>query len=86
MLFSQLASLLFVAGISVFAAADDSLVFAPPELRVSSGNPNTTLKPYAGNPVRRDGGTDPNVIRELLTWATKRQSCPVGYAPCDGET
>ena len=84
MLFVQLISILLVAGIQALAAVGDRV---PLEVLPSGGNPNTILRPYIGNPVRRDDGADAKVIRGLLTWAAKRQSCPSGYGLCsDGSS
>ena len=83
MLFVQLISILLVAGIQALAAAGDGV---PLEV-LPGGNPNTTLRPHIGNPVRRDDGADAKVIRGLLTWAAKRHYCPSGYGPCsDGSS
>ena len=86
MLLFQLASFLLVAGTWIFVAAGDKPDFAPPEILLPGGNPNTTFKPQTVNPVRR--GNDihgPKVIRGLLTWVVKRQSCSNGYGVCPND-
>jgi hypothetical protein len=80
MLLFQLASIFFVAGIQVVAAADGKPEFATPDILVS-GDPDTTLKPYVGNLVKGDETVNEiKLIRGLLT---TRQSCPGGYGLCN---
>lgn len=84
MLLFQLASILLVAGIQIFVAADDRPDSAPPEILAAGGGSNTTLLPHVGNPVRTDDAvSDTKVIRGLLMRAMKRQTCPGGYGLCN---
>jgi len=81
MLFLRIASVLLVASIQLVAAADGQPEFAAPDIFVSAGDPDTTLQPYVGNPVKGDDAVDDTkVIRGLLM---SRQSCPGGYGVCN---
>lgn len=81
MLLFRLASILLVAGIQVVAAADERPEFATPEILSSVGDPDTTLRPHVGNPVKSDDAVDEtHLIRGLLM---TRQSCPGGYGLCN---
>ena len=76
-------SIFLVAG-ALVVAADDRPQFAPPEILESGGDPDTTLIPYVGSPVRtEDAVDDTKVIRGLLKRTVKRQSCPGGYGLCN---
>ena len=78
----RFASILFVAFIRLVAAADGQPEFAPPDLLVSIGDPDMTLKPYVGSPVKADNAVDETkVIRGLLM--TRQPSCPGGHGLCN---
>ena len=78
----RFASILLVVFIRLVVAADGQPEFAPPDLLVSIGDPDTTLKPYVGNPVKADNAVDETrVIRGLLM--TRQSSCPGGYGLCN---
>jgi len=82
MLLFRFTSVLLVASIRLIAAADGQPEFAAPDIFVSAGDPDTTLQPYVGNPVKGDDTVDDTkLIRGLLM---ARQSCPGGYGFCNG--
>jgi hypothetical protein len=82
MLLFRLASIILVAGLQLVAAADDQPEFAVPDVLASTGDPDTTLQPYVGNPVKGDNAVDETkLIRGLLM--TRQSSCPGGYGLCN---
>ena len=82
MLSFRFASILLAAAIRVVVAADGPPEFATPDVFVSTGDPGTTLKPYVGNPVKRDDAIDEiKAIRGLLM--TRQSGCQAGYGVCN---
>ena len=82
MLLFQFASIVLVAATQLVAAADGHPEFAPPDILTAVGDPDTTLQPYVGNPVKGDNAIDETkVIRGLLM--TRQSSCPGGYGLCN---
>ena len=82
MLSFRLASIVLAAVVQLVAAAEDMPLFATPDILTSAGDPDTTLKPYVGNPVVGDEAVDEiHVLRGLLM---RRQSgCKAGYGVCN---
>ena len=77
----RLASILLIASIHIVAAAGDKPEFAPPDILVTTEDPDETLRPYVGNPVEADDAVDETkLIRGLLM--TRQLRCPGGYGLC----
>ena len=78
----RFASIVLVAAIRLVVVADGQSEFAPPDLLVSIGDHDMTLKPYVGNPVKADNAVDETkLIRGLLM--TRQSGCPGGYGLCN---
>lgn len=79
----RLASIVLVTGIQLVVAANDQPEFAPPDVFTSLGDPDTTLQPYTGNPVKSDDAVnETKLIRGLLM--ARQSACPGGYGLCNG--